>query len=118
MDVKDRRDAVSLLAGVWLAVSPGLLEYDADRLATLHAMIAGGLIIFTAVHALYRVSAWPHWLNLGLGLWLAASPWALGFAAMQTVTLNAVLVGALLAGLALWAIGAARRGAAGPRPPS
>ena len=43
-----------------------------------------------------------------LGLWLIASPWALGFAGLAAATWSAVLLGIAIAALALWALGTDR----------
>ncbi len=40
---------------------------------------------------------WRDAANLVLGVWLAASPWILGYAAQQTPTTNAALVGIVIA---------------------
>ncbi len=40
--------------------------------------------------------------NLILGLWLLISPWVLGFADVRNALLNHIVVGALIALLALW----------------
>jgi hypothetical protein len=47
---------------------------------------------------------WQDWINLVLGLWLFASPWALGYADTGAAAWNAYLTGA---GIALFAIIAA-----------
>jgi len=39
---------------------------------------------------------WEDWLGIALGLWLLASPWALGFAASYAATMNALFLGAAL----------------------
>jgi hypothetical protein len=40
---------------------------------------------------------WQDWAGFGLGLWLALSPWTLGYSAHDAATANAALVGLLLA---------------------
>jgi hypothetical protein len=52
------------------------------------------------------ISRWQDIANLVLGLWLALSPWALGFITENSATWNAQIVGlaiAVLALAALWA---------------
>ncbi|RME43876.1 MAG: hypothetical protein D6791_14485 [Chloroflexi bacterium] len=41
-------------------------------------------------------------INLVLGLWLLVSPWVLGFANMTTPLWSHIIVGAIIALLALW----------------
>lgn len=36
------------------------------------------------------------WAGIGLGLWLLASPWVLGFSHHTAATLNALLIGTIL----------------------
>jgi hypothetical protein len=40
---------------------------------------------------------WQDWMSFALGLWLAVSPWAAGYAAHESATANAVFVGLALA---------------------
>ncbi len=39
---------------------------------------------------------WQDWTNFALGIWLAVSPWVLGFAEQQSAMMNAVAFGVLL----------------------
>jgi hypothetical protein len=39
---------------------------------------------------------WEDWVGIGLGVWLSASPWILGFSHETTPTVNALLVGIIL----------------------
>lgn len=53
------------------------------------------------------ISAKKHWqdsINLILGLWVIASPWALGFTDVQYAAGNAVIVGIIIAVMAGWAL--------------
>jgi hypothetical protein len=49
-------------------------------------------------------ACWKDAANLGLGLWLVASPWALNFTGQQTVAWNAWGVGTVIAIAALAAL--------------
>ena len=52
-------------------------------------------------------SAKKHWqdgLNLILGLWVIVSPWVLGFTDVQYAPMNAVVIGIVIAVMALWAL--------------
>jgi len=40
---------------------------------------------------------WQDWASFALGLWLAVSPWAAGYAEYEAATANAILVGLALA---------------------
>ncbi|KKS25478.1 MAG: SPW repeat protein [Candidatus Wolfebacteria bacterium GW2011_GWA2_42_10] len=43
-----------------------------------------------------------NWVSLILGVWILISPWVLGFSALTTALWSNVIVGALVAILALW----------------
>ena len=53
----------------------------------------------------YIPPAWEEWTNVVLGVWLAISPWVLGFSSHFAAMVNAVIVGVVVAALALWALG-------------
>lgn len=40
---------------------------------------------------------WQDWASFGLGLWLAMSPWLMGYAHLEAATGNAAFVGLVLA---------------------
>jgi hypothetical protein len=46
---------------------------------------------------MFTLMKWQDWANLLLGLWLAASPWMLGFAEKLPATMNAAFLGFILA---------------------
>jgi hypothetical protein len=47
--------------------------------------------------AMFASMKWQDWTNAVLGMWLAASPWVLGFADQQLAMMNAVIFGLALA---------------------
>ena len=48
---------------------------------------------------------WQDWAGLLLGLWLAISPWVLGFSEQQAATANAAVIGITLAVVSLFEVG-------------
>jgi len=66
------------------------------------------LIATTAIAALFRVKAWEEWANLVLGVCAVASPWVLRFSESVAATWNSVIIGIVIAALALWALGTDR----------
>ncbi len=40
---------------------------------------------------------WQYWASFALGLWLAVSPWALGYSHLEAATANAAVMGLALA---------------------
>ncbi|MER3537504.1 MAG: hypothetical protein C4298_05385 [Thermus sp.] len=48
-----------------------------------------------------RTAHWQDWANLVLGLWLLLSPWLLGYTSLTNALWNSVIVGILVALMAL-----------------
>lgn len=104
MDTKRWQDWLNLLLGAWLFASPWVLKYaDEGSPAARNAWLLGPAIIVVAALAIYLPRAWEEVVNFVLGAWGIAAPWVLGFAAHQEAMTNTVVVGAVVAVLALWA---------------
>jgi heme/copper-type cytochrome/quinol oxidase subunit 3 len=69
-----------------------------------NAVIVGILLIAAALGAIFVPSIWEEWTEAVLGLWLAVSPWVLGFSALQSATVTAVATGVVILVLALWVL--------------
>lgn len=108
LHVKHWQDPVNLALGLLLLVSPWLLAYADQPTATWNAVVLGVLIAGAALLALIRVMAWEEWAGIAFGVWLIASPWLLGFTAVPVALWSAVGIGAVVAVLALWALGTDR----------
>jgi hypothetical protein len=93
---------LNLLAGVWLIISPFVLTLAAVPDVRWNNVAAG---ITIAVVAIIRMGASNQpglsWVNAALGVWIIISPWVLGFAANATLMWNNVIIGALVALVAL-----------------
>ena len=104
----DREDAaingVNAALGVILLVSPWLIGFEAQRLATWTAIIGGAVIAIMAVAAFMRLLEWEEWINLVAGLCVAASPWLIGFTAVAGATWTHNIIGVLVALLAAFEI--------------
>ena len=105
MSVKHWQDPVNLVLGLWILAAPWVLQFEHDANPTRNAVIMGILIAVAALLALYRLMAWEEWANVVLGAWLVISPWVLGFSSLTAAVWNAVVVGAIIAALALWTLG-------------
>ncbi len=104
MKVKHWQDSVNIIVGLWLLASPWILAYQAEAGPMWNSVILGILIAAVAFYALFQVFAWQEWVNAALGVWLIISPWVLGFMGLSTAMLNAVIAGAVVLVLALWAL--------------
>jgi SPW repeat-containing protein len=85
--------------GLWLAVSPWVLGYSGDEVATTNAAILGlGLALGSHFEASLGDTS-GEWLNAAAGAWLVCSPFVLGYGAFVP-TANCVATGTLAMALA------------------
>lgn len=93
------QDWTSFVLGLWLAVSPWVLDYTAEDAATANAAFLGVAI---AIGSHFEVSFDENsieWFNMAAGLWLVAAPFVLGFGDSIAATANSIAVGTLVAAL-------------------
>ena len=64
----------------------------------------GVAVAVFALAAMFVFQVWEEWVNVGLGVWLLVSPWILGFSSAYALMWNAVILGALIAVIAGWAL--------------
>ncbi|MDP3759649.1 MAG: SPW repeat protein [Ramlibacter sp.] len=102
--MKHWQDPVNALVGVWLILSPWALGFQGETNALANAVIVGVLLIAAALGAIFVPRAWEEWTEGALGLWLAISPWALGFAGLQNAMISTVASGIVVMVLALWVL--------------
>ncbi|HEX8010396.1 MAG TPA: SPW repeat protein [Casimicrobiaceae bacterium] len=103
--IKHWQDPVNLILGIWMIVSPWALQHQGEMPPTWNAVVLGILIAAAALIALFKVMAWEEWINVAFGVWLLISPWVLGFSGLAIAMWNAVIVGIVVAVLALWTLG-------------
>jgi hypothetical protein len=89
--------------GGWLIVAPLALRFQGDTTALVNTAIVGVLLVATALGAIFVPRVWEEWTETALGLWLAVSPWVLGFET-QVAKVNAVVIGLVVLTLALWTL--------------
>lgn len=110
MQTRHWQDYVTLIVGVWLAVSPYFLAtpvVDATApiglgLAGWNAIVCGGAAIALAAAALLAFRAWEEWVTAVIGVWVFASPWLLGYMDKTGFTTSALVCGVILAAMGLW----------------
>lgn len=104
MQLKHWQDGVNAVLGVWLVLSPWAMGYAAETPAMANAVVIGVALAAAALGAIFVPRAWEEWTEGALGLWLIASPWALGFQALSTPRIVAVATGCVIVVLALWTL--------------
>ncbi len=106
------QDDITVLLGAWLIVSPWVLGFAGTQAAVWNAVLAGVFILLISLAALTRFEEWEEWLDMAIGLWLIASPWALGFASLgagvematAAATWNVVLAGLATVIMSGWSV--------------
>ncbi len=99
---------LNIALGLWLALAPWLLAYDV-ALSRYNGVVVGVLVMVSAFAAML----WPpaRWANTGLGAWLIASPFVLGYGiwdpsmglavSARWAAVNHVVVGAMVLSVSL-----------------
>jgi hypothetical protein len=95
-----------LVLGLWLFVSPWVLQYR-ETTSAQNAFVVGFLLMVTAAIALTSFLVWEEWFSVMLGAWLVISPWVLGASLVPMG--NFVIVGFLVLALGLYVIWDDRR---------
>jgi hypothetical protein len=98
------QDWASFGLGLWLAVSPWALGYAANEAATANAAFMGLAIALGSHFEVSFDESTVEWFNLAGGVWLAFSPFALGFTSSAIAAANAMAVGTLVAALSVSAL--------------
>jgi hypothetical protein len=87
---------VNVLVGVWVLLSPWLLEFSEFGRPAWNAAATGlGIAVIAAAVASGRYAS-VVWGNVLLGPWLLASPWVLDYLTVETASGNAVISGAVV----------------------
>lgn len=108
------QDWVNLVLGVWVFLSPWILQRPSitgtgagegiASAAAWNLWIVGVAVAVLALAALFAFQIWEEWVNVALGIWLLVSPWVLGFSSAAALTWNAVLAGVVIAIVAGWTV--------------
>ena len=98
------QDLFGFLTGLWLFLSPWLMDYSTLSHAAWNAYIIGAALVVFEAAALAYSTIWEELLDMALGVWLLASPFVLGFVAQQAAAMNAVIVGVIVIILAVWGL--------------
>lgn len=89
---------LNLLLSAWLTVAPLILGFDSP--AARANTVSVGLCLFLFVLVADSIPAF-RFVDTALGLWLAASPFLLGYGDELAPTVNGVIVGLGVAALSL-----------------
>jgi SPW repeat len=98
-------DTYNIVAAAVLFVAPWLFGLT-NGPARLDFWLSAAAIIALSLAAMFAYANWEEWANVGVGLWLIASPWLLGFAHLPAMHFS-VAVGCVvtfMAMLELWLV--------------
>jgi len=98
------QDWTSFGLGLWLAVSPWIIGYEADHAATANAVFVGVALAVGAHFEIGLDELWTEWVNLTVGLWLLAAPFLFSFTTGMVATVHCIAVGCLICWLAASAL--------------
>jgi uncharacterized membrane protein HdeD (DUF308 family) len=99
------QDWLMLLFGIWLFISPFIMNYGTlTGVAAWNAYILGVAVFVVALVALFSPRKWEEWVNLILGIWLVISPFVLMVYANNGATWNNIVLGVLIGADAIWAL--------------
>jgi hypothetical protein len=87
------QDWINLVCAVLLFISPWILAFSGDVMATRAAWISGVVVAIFAVAALVQFAEWEEWVSALLGLWMILAPWIVGFASVGVAVAAFVVLG-------------------------
>jgi hypothetical protein len=98
-------DVYQLVLAIFLFMSPWLFAFAHGTLR-VDTWVSAALVAVISFVALVAFREWEEWLNCILGLWIAVSPWVLGFQHTKGMFINLVVGISVvyLAILELWLI--------------
>ncbi len=91
------QDWVNLVCAVLLFVSPWVLAFSGDMMATRAAWITGVVVAIFALAALVQFAEWEEWISMLLGVWMIVSPWIVGFSGVGVAVAAFVVLGIVVA---------------------
>ena len=98
------KNIICMLAGLWLWISPFVLQFKLGSDASGDASIVGIFISALAMMAVAVPQAWEEWSKVALSVWLLASPWLLGFSHQTVARDNIMIIGLIVVVLSLWSL--------------
>jgi hypothetical protein len=109
------QDWLTLVLGIWLFISPWMLNYvTISRMASGVALVIGAMLFIVSLISRFAFHVAEEVIDVILGLCLIASPWAFGYAAISIPTDNAIIVGVLATLASLFGVWDWGHGAAHP----
>ena len=90
---------VNVLLGIWVIVSPFVLEYTAPRVIWSNVVAGAIVLIIALLRTVVRQPGWS-WINVLLAIWIIISPFVLGFLSAAEMW-NNIALGIIIGAIAL-----------------
>jgi hypothetical protein len=105
---------INVLLGLWVIISPWIFGLSGNMSALWNSIIVGVVVAILAGIRFANASenVWLSWVNLVLGVWVIATPWIYSLTTDMAAMTNYIIVGILIAALAIWSALASRPGQA------
>lgn len=104
MDKQRWQDWTVVTLGIYLVLAPLIGIGTIGGVAAINSYVVGTLVALIAFSAVAQMEVWKEYTNMILGFWLVAAPFVLNFTDLVVPVWNQVIVGILVAGVALDAI--------------
>jgi hypothetical protein len=98
------QDWTSFGLGLWLAVSPWVAGFHQHEAPTVNCVFIGLVVALAAHFECTLDDCTAEWLNLALGAWLVAAPFAFNFTHLAIPAANCIAGGLLVSALAASAL--------------
>ncbi len=95
------QDWTIVLLGGWLVLSPFIGIGTISDVAAINSYVIGAAVVLFSFAAIAGPQMWKEYTNVTLGIWLIVAPFLLGFANQAIPMWNQIIVGLLVAGIAL-----------------
>jgi hypothetical protein len=93
---------INVVLGGWLVASPWVFGYVGTSAAWNSVVIGALILIIGATRVVSLAGPFLARVNLVFGLWTIASPWIFGYAAGEPAMWNSIIVGTVVALMAIW----------------
>ena len=96
-------DLIKLAHAAFLILTPWVFGYTSANVASGNAWISGVVIGLASIAGIVDLAVWEEWVSVIFGLWVAISPWLLGY---QSTVISAMRANAAI-GIAVVLLAAA-----------
>ena len=86
---------VGMGLGAWLMLLPWAFDFSGQQVATLNALITGGVLIIEELAQRRPHPTLDFWIDHGTGIWLCVSPLLLGYPGLLPASMSMLVAGVI-----------------------